>query len=238
MVAAPPFVEMPVAGLVGGRCPLFAAAAASAGPGALRELNGDGEVVSITQSVVVRRTDARADVVEYALNVTVLSARDRSPTHSPADGAEFNAALRDTSARIVIQLRAGVAYSGYGNLYAAFRTGTSAAQPIVVLGASGAVLSEMGLDNVGHVIFENVDFNMTCAHIQHDPVARAQWFRPPAAHAACAHQQPRCPLHQLFACSTRAPFLLTRCSCVHILRPGTRRAGLCSASRRRQECAS
>lgn len=139
--AAPAFVEMAAPGLLGGRCS--------------REVMGG----PTTHEVVIKRVDGRSDVAIASVNVTCLaSPRDRSPTHLPSNGAELGLALK-ASGRRVIQLRPGVAYTAFGNLYGAFDE--SAAQPILVLGAPGATVDALRLDNVGHIVFDGVDFALS-----------------------------------------------------------------------------
>ena len=139
--ASPAFVEMAAPGLLGGRCPPQGATGAMA--------------TTTTHTVAVRRVDRRSDHMLATVNVTCLAGpRDRTATHSPADGAELGFALK-ASGRRVIQLRPNVAYDGFGNLYGAFAE--SAAEPVLVLGAPGDGGRDP-FDNVGHIEFEGVAF--------------------------------------------------------------------------------
>lgn len=138
ILSAPSFVEMPVPGLLGGRCP-------EAGP----------ESSPGIMTVTVQRTDSTAATANYTFRVQVTSARNQSVVHSPADGPALKAAMK---AGGVVQLQPGVAYGNPGNLYGmAFG---SPAEPVLVLGAPGAVISHLQLDTSGHIIFKNVAFKL------------------------------------------------------------------------------
>ena len=174
LLSAPSFIDMGAPGLIGGRCP--GAFGDSDGGGATEEGGGGSDggssegggsdvdspsaaLFSLAQAVVMR-VDSRGDTSQVTLNVTLLHARrERTPTHAPTTGDELRLALKAGSDRIVIQLQPNVLYTDYGNLYGAF--GGSAAEPVLVLGAPGAVLDDIKLDNVGHIVFERVTFALS-----------------------------------------------------------------------------
>lgn len=136
LVSAPAWVEMPVNGLVAGRCPTDAPPAA--------------------ETVVLRRTDARGQSAEYILALHIIAPRDRTPTRLPADTDALAAALKDPAPGDVIQLQPGVEYDGGAmNLYAGSAE-TSAEVPVIVLGAPGAIVLNLNLNRAGHVMLENV----------------------------------------------------------------------------------
>jgi hypothetical protein len=122
--AAPAWVEMPVAGMIGGRCPL--------------------DQPSATMNVIIRRTDSQNATAIHTLAVDVLTPRSRTPEHTPTDTAALASALK---AGGVIQLQPNVSYNmdRSMNLYGAFATTSSAADPVIVLGAQGAVVYQVCL---------------------------------------------------------------------------------------------
>lgn len=138
VVSKPDWVEMPVDGLLGGRCP-------------------DGAAPAST-SIVVERTDARGDTATYTLGVDVIAPRSRVPTHHPIDETELRAALNQGGN--VVQLQPGTVYRNIGNPYGMGLGGTSTEHPVIVLGAEGAVINTLRFNQSGHYIFENVTLEL------------------------------------------------------------------------------
>ncbi len=137
LVSNPSWVEMPVNGLIGGRCPVGASPTST--------------------PIVVRRTDARGHTAQYTLNVSVIAPLSRTPTHFPANSTALNSACGNGGN--VVQLQANTTYS-FGNMYGKGLTTTTAANPVIILGAPGAKVTYLSLNTTGHYVFENVAFEL------------------------------------------------------------------------------
>ncbi|WP_269538791.1 hypothetical protein [Cerasicoccus fimbriatus] len=138
ITSAPAWVEMPVNGLVGGKCPTSASAASTA--------------------IIIQATDARNDTASATIDLDIIAAHDRTPTHYPTNNAEFQAAIG--TGGNVVQLATNTTYS-WGNTYGKALSTSSTEDPVIILGASGAKITEGGLNTTGHFIIENVDFELT-----------------------------------------------------------------------------
>ncbi len=136
ILSKPDWVEMPVDGLLGGHCPRNAS--------------------PLQTEIIIERTDARGATARYSLPLEVIPPRSRVPTHFPKTGLELNKALK--LGGNVVQLQPDTVYSNMGNMYGQGGTTTSARNPVIVLGAPGAVISALSFNKGGHTLFENVDF--------------------------------------------------------------------------------
>lgn len=143
LVSAPPFVSMPVGGLIVGRAPT--------------------SMVPQATNVTIRRTDLRGDSAMYTLTLELTGVSleagggVESSAATPADGAELEACLK--SLATVVLLQPGVAYGFIGSSMYGQALG-SASNPTVVYGAAGATLSKLHLNTNGHIVFVNVAFKL------------------------------------------------------------------------------
>lgn len=138
LTSAPSWVEMPVNGLVGGKCPTSASATST--------------------SIVIQATDARNDTATYTVDLDIIATRSRTPTHYPTNDTQFQAAIANGGN--VVQLATNTTYS-WGNTYGKALSTSDTEDPVIILGASGAKISYGGFNNTGHFIIENVDFELT-----------------------------------------------------------------------------
>lgn len=139
ITSAPTWVEMPVNGLVGGQCP--------------------SSITPTSTSIVIQATDARNDTASYTLDLDIIATRDRTPTHTPTTDTAFQSAI-ETGGNVV-QLATNTTYD-FGSMYQKANGASSAEDPVIILGASGAVIETgTAFNQSGHFIIEDVTFQMT-----------------------------------------------------------------------------